>query len=95
MPDHSDEDVDNYNVEEALKNYQDTLVPLHYHELWAEIVNDFSNVERTLNERQSSIQIYEFHPKQTRDKEYDTALIFGINKVTFGREFLVELIYKY
>lgn len=77
-------DVDNFDVDSALKTYQACLVPLHYHELWSEIVNDFRNVDTKLNERETTINIQLFYDRVTLDEQRESALIFGTNRVTFG-----------
>ncbi|CAM4798071.1 unnamed protein product [Rotaria magnacalcarata] len=82
--DHTNHNVENFNVEQALRAYQECLVPLHYHELWSEIVNDFKNVDVTLNQRTTDINFQQFYNKQTLDEEEDSALIFGTNRVTFA-----------
>ncbi len=83
--DTTDDDIDSYNVDKALATYQECLVPLHYHELWSEIVNDFKNVDTTLDERGTVINTELFYDKTTLDEEEDTALVFGTNRVTFGK----------
>lgn len=59
-------------------------MPLHYHELWSEIVKDFLNVERKLEDRKTTINIESIVEKLTLDEERESALIFGINRVMFG-----------
>ncbi|CAF3448776.1 unnamed protein product [Rotaria sp. Silwood1] len=81
--DKTDDDIDTFNVNKALATYQACLVPLHYHELWSEIVRDFKNVDTTLKERETVISFELFYDKTTLDEEKDSALIFGTNRVTF------------
>ncbi|CAF3445449.1 unnamed protein product [Rotaria sp. Silwood1] len=81
--DKTDDDIDTFNVNKALATYQACLVPLHYHELWSEIVHDFKNVDTTLKERETVISFELFYDKTTLDEEKDSALIFGTNRVTF------------
>ncbi len=90
--DNTNDDVDTYDVDKALKTYQERLVPLHYHELWSEIVNDFKNVDTKLEERETVINIGLFYDKNTLDEEEESALIFGTNRVTFGKYLFFRLI---
>jgi hypothetical protein len=93
--DKTNHDIHTYNVDRALATYQACLVPLHYHELWCEIVNDFKNVDTKIKERETIINVQNFHPKTTLDEENDSALIFGSNRVTFSKclSFFLHLIY--
>ncbi|CAF0735561.1 unnamed protein product [Adineta ricciae] len=76
-------DVLSYNVNEAFKLYQACLVPLHYHELWSEIVNDCKNVVTKLEDRETEIDATLFYDRPTLDGRTQAALIFGTNRVTF------------
>ncbi|UJR26954.1 hypothetical protein I4U23_008261 [Adineta vaga] len=76
-----------YDVKNALALYQACLVPLHYHELWSEIVSDFKNVVTTLSERETVIDTELFYDITTFDQEDESALIFGTNRVTFADEY--------
>ncbi|CAF3321766.1 unnamed protein product [Rotaria socialis] len=82
--DHTNNNIEKFNVENALTAYQECLVPLHYHELWSEIANDFKDVDVALNQRTTDINFQEFYNKQTLDGEKDSALIFGTNRVIFA-----------
>ncbi|CAF3698007.1 unnamed protein product [Rotaria sordida] len=81
--DKTNDDIDTFSVNNALATYQACLVPLHYHELWNEIVKDFKNVDVTLKERETVIHFELFYDKMTLDEEKESALIFGTNRVTF------------
>lgn len=82
--DGTDDGVNNFNVQMALKNYQDTLVPLHYHELWAEIVHDYKNIETNLETRRTTMKFAETFKKETLDETEDTALVLGTNQIIYG-----------
>jgi CRISPR/Cas system-associated endonuclease Cas3-HD len=73
-------------VTKALEAYQACFVPLHYHELWSEVVNDFKNVDTKLKERETIINMELFYDKMTLDEEEDSALIFGTNRVTYSKD---------
>ena len=77
------------NVKRALSNYHGALVPLHYHELWSEIVHDYKSVETTLEQRKTLLKLEKTFSKETLDEEYETALVFGTNRTTYGRYFLL------
>lgn len=83
--DTSDNTVERFDAEKALAAYQECLVPLHYHELWNEIVNDFKNVDVTLEQRQTIINFQLFYDRATLDGEENTALMFGTNRVKFSK----------
>jgi hypothetical protein len=83
--DDTDDDVEDYDVKSAVEKYQACLTPLYYHELWSEIVNDYKNVDTKLEERETAINIQYFHQSVTLDEEEETALIFGTNRVTYGK----------
>ncbi len=90
--DKTNNDIDTYDVDKALKTYQECLVPLQYHELWSEIVSDFRNVDTKLEERETIINVQLFHNEITLDEEEESALIFGTNRVTFGKSLFFRLI---
>jgi hypothetical protein len=90
--DRTNKSVHEYDVERAFKTYQECLVPLHYHELWSEVVNDFKNVDTKLEERQIVINIELFYDKLTLDDEKESALIFGTNRVIYSKSFPFHLI---
>lgn len=73
-----------------MKIYQECLVPLHYHELWSEIVSDFHNVDTKLQERETTIDVQLFYDQTTLDKECESALIFGTNRVTIGNVLCID-----
>ena len=85
LSDDTNNDVDEYDVQKALQSYQACLVPLHYHELWSEIVNDFRNVDTKLEERETVINIELFRDQMTLDQEAQSALIFGTNRVIYSK----------
>ena len=64
-------------------------MPLHYHELWSEIVNDFRNVETKLAERETVINIELFNDCMTLDETRESALIFGTNRVVYSKSFVL------
>ena len=64
-------------------------MPLHYHELWSEIVNDFRNVETKLAERETVINIELFYDFMTLDETRESALIFGTNRVVYSKSFVL------
>ena len=74
-----------FDVKTALQKYQDTLVPLQYHELWFEIVHDYVNVETTLEKRTTTMKLADIIDKTTLDEEDETALVFGTNQVIYGK----------
>ncbi|CAF1447780.1 unnamed protein product [Adineta steineri] len=82
--DETNNDIDSFNVDKALELYQGCLVPLYYHELWSEIMKDFINVETTLKERETVINVSLFYEKETLDETEESALIFGTNRVTYN-----------
>ena len=88
--DETENHVDNFNVKAALGTYWDCLVPLHYHELWHEILSDYKSIETTLHERESTIEATLFYDKQTLDEEEDTALVFGTNRTIIGKTRLLS-----
>ncbi|CAF4158559.1 unnamed protein product [Adineta steineri] len=81
--DETNDDIDSFNVNKALHLYQECLVPLYYHELWREIINDFKNVDTTLEERETVINASLFFDENTHDKTKESALIFGTNRMTY------------
>lgn len=83
--DKTDDAIDTYNVDKALKAYQGCLAPLHYHELWSEVVNDFRNVDTKIEERETVINVELFYDKMTLDNDEESALIFGTNRVIYGK----------
>ena len=91
--DKTDDDIESFNVGKALKLYQTCFVPLYYHELWTEIVNDYMNVDIALKERETVINAELFYEKTTVDEEKKTALVFGTNRVVFSKFCLFHLMY--
>ena len=77
--------MDTFDVDSALDFYQECFGPLQYHELWSEIASDFRNVETTLDERKTTINVDLHFDKMTLDEEEETALVFGTNRVTYSR----------
>ncbi len=70
---------------QAFKNYLNTLVPLHYHELWASIVRDYHSPEATFEERQITIDNVEVSCKQNLDTEQEAAVIAGKTRIIFSK----------
>ena len=79
-------------MDEAFRLYQACLVPLHYHELWSEIVNDCKNVVTKLEDREMEIDATLFCDRPTLDGQAQGALVFGTNRVTFGKSFCVSYV---
>ena len=83
--DNSNDDVENFDVNSALDTYQECFGPLHYHELWNEILSDFRNVESKFEERGTTIEVDLHFDKMTLDEDKDTALVFGTNRIIYSR----------
>jgi hypothetical protein len=63
--------------------------------LWSEIVGDYKNVDAALEKRETVINAHKFYPQTTLDDEEESALIFGTNRVTFGKFYcFFSLIYR-
>ena len=88
--DKTDDGIDDYDVKTALEAYQACLVPLHYHELWSEIVKDYKDVDTKLAERETIINVELFYDKLTLDETEESALIFGTNRIVYSKRILLR-----
>ncbi|CAF1462920.1 unnamed protein product, partial [Didymodactylos carnosus] len=86
------DNVENINVVSALTKYVNCFVPLHYHELWFEIMHDSKDVETDSTERQTKVNVHRFIRQSTSEDEDEensipTTLIVGDHQTLFTDTF--------
>lgn len=69
--------LDDSNIDEALKTYQNCFVPLLYHELWNNVISDYNTVKNNYDRTIINIQEIE-HQEQT-------AIFVGTTKTEIGK----------
>ena len=75
-------------LENALETYRDTLVPLHYHELWQEVRSGYLLIGQDIRYRiQANAQC--FYPRKTLIGDDDTCLMFTTIRTNFGKLMMV------
>ncbi|CAF3769432.1 unnamed protein product [Rotaria socialis] len=64
-------------TQDKLETFQSCLTTLHYHEVWASIVQDHHNIEMQIKDRKFTICVKSIKPNMTGCKTKEAALIVG------------------
>ncbi|CAF1408866.1 unnamed protein product, partial [Didymodactylos carnosus] len=81
--DDDDDDDLNFDVKIASEYYRDCFIPLHYHELWCELVKDYINVDTDKAARETIITEEYIEDEDEILDEYKASLIVGTNQTLF------------
>jgi hypothetical protein len=72
--DNSDNDIKDFNATEALQTYQHCFIPLHYHELWSNIVKEYNDGKDSGH--RTSIDVQEIDHFDHEEEE-ETSILTG------------------
>jgi hypothetical protein len=75
---------DPFDDEKSFETYRNRFVPLHYHELWANVVNKLKEFENTNEEHVASIDVQQVQYTTTSNKTEKAAILIGTYSSTLG-----------
>ncbi|CAF3672303.1 unnamed protein product [Rotaria socialis] len=74
-------------TQDKLETFQSCLTTLHYHEVWASIVQDHHNIEMQIKDRKFTICVKSIKPNMTGCKTKEAALIVGTTNMISNDSF--------
>ncbi|CAF3828841.1 unnamed protein product [Rotaria magnacalcarata] len=74
-------------TQDELKTFYSCLTTLHYHEVWASIVQDQPNIEMQIKDHEFTIRVESIEPEMTECETKETALILGTTNMISNDSF--------
>lgn len=89
--DNSDNDITDFNAAEALQTYQNCFIPLHYHELWNNIIKDYNDVKDSGHRTTIDVQEIDNFDQE----EEDTSTLTGTYSTILSKRSFIHMIFLF